>query len=162
LVVHGSPPSARPPRKEVRRSVDRRPTRGQPQHEGMGAGYGSGFGGHLVSSVRVSLGWIRILLILTFVFSPNTRRRQLEIHLLQFTTGTCHESAKVPVMQLEFEGKFDRSFEAHLEVMGDYLVVLLAHGSLFRGYQTLYLLDWTRGQLICVSTFFPTSLSRLL
>lgn len=102
-----------------------------------------------------------MLPILTCSFSLNTRKRLLEIHLAHFTTGTCHESAKVPVMQLDFEGKFDRSFESHMEIMGDYLVVLLAHGSLFRGYQTLYLLDWTRGQLVCVSTRYPTSPPRL-
>jgi hypothetical protein len=96
--------------------------------------------------------------ILTCSFSLNARKRHLEIHLMHFTTGTRHESAKAPVMRLEFEGKFDRSFDSHMEIMGDYLVVLLAHGSLFRGYQTLYLLDWTRGQLVCVSTPSPASL----
>lgn len=109
-----------------------------------------------MSFVRFFLEWIRILPVLTCSSSLNTRKKHLEIHLMHFTTGTCHESAKVPMMQLEFEGKMDRSFGSHTEIMGDYLVVLLSHGSLFRGYyQTLYLLDWTRGQIICVSPPSP-------
>jgi hypothetical protein len=61
------------------------------------------------------------------------------------------------MMQLGFEGKLDRPFGSHVEVMGNYLVVLLAHESLFRDYQTLCLLDWTRGVVLCVSIPSPTS-----
>jgi hypothetical protein len=92
------------------------------------------------------------LLILTCVFSREPRKKRLEIHLVHFTTGSCHELAAAPVIYLEFEGKYDRSFGTHIELMGGYLVVLIAHGSLFRNYQSLYLVDWIQGHLICVST----------
>jgi hypothetical protein len=68
-----------------------------------------------------------------------------------------HKSATVPVIRLNFEGEYDSSFGTHIEIMGSYLVVLLAHRSHFRGYQTLYLVDWVRGHLIHVSTPYPLS-----
>ena len=76
---------------------------------------------------------------------------RLEIHLNHFTTGKRHESANIPAVQLEFQGKYDRTFGVHIEIMGDYLVILLAHGTSWRKYQTLYLVDWIKGHIIYVS-----------
>jgi len=58
---------------------------------------------------------------------------------------------------LDYEGSYEYSFGTYIEVMGRYLLVLIAHGSLFRRYQTLYLVDWVQGRLVCVSKS-PTSL----
>ncbi|KAH9959267.1 hypothetical protein BC827DRAFT_522842 [Russula dissimulans] len=77
-----------------------------------------------------------------------SRRKRLEIRLLRFTTGTIHDSAVIPVIQLEFEGKYDRSFGTHIEIMGGHLVVLFAHGSLLRSYQSIYVVDWIQGLIL--------------
>jgi hypothetical protein len=96
--------------------------------------------------------------ILTCISRREPRRKShLEIRLLDFFTGMHHKSATVPVIRLNFEGEYDSSFGTHIEIMGSYLVVLLAHRSHFRGYQTLYLVDWVRGHLIHVSTPYPLS-----
>jgi hypothetical protein len=76
---------------------------------------------------------------------------RLEIHLIHFTTGKRHESANIPAVLLEFQGKYDRPFGTHIEIMGSYVVILLAHGTLWRKYQTLYLVDWIKGHVIYVS-----------
>lgn len=83
-------------------------------------------------------------------FSPQAQGC-LEIRLLNLTTGTRHRSAAVPAIQLELAGKYDTSFGTLIEVIGDNLVVLVSHGSTFRHYQTLYFIDWVRGQVKCVS-----------
>jgi hypothetical protein len=85
------------------------------------------------------------------------QKSHLEIRLMDFFTGICHKSATVPVIRLNFEGEYDIFFGTHIEIMGSYLVVLLAHGFHCRGYQTLYLVDWVRGHLIHVSTPYPLS-----
>jgi len=85
--------------------------------------------------------------------SRERRKRRLEIRLVHFTTGVMHDSAIIPVIQLDFEGKYDRSFGTHIEIMGDHLVVLFAHGSLLRSHQSLYLVDWTQGHVLYVSIF---------
>lgn len=106
-------------------------------------------------------------LVAVSVLSRERRKRRLEIRLMHFTTGIKHESAIIPVIQLEFEGKYDRSFGTHIEIMGGHMVVLFAHGSLLRRYQSLYLVDWTQGHVLyrqrcSADTFFPvlTSISR--
>jgi hypothetical protein len=76
---------------------------------------------------------------------------RLEIHLIHFTTGKCHKSASIPAFQLEFKGKYDSPFGTRIEIMGNYLVILLAHGTYWRKYQTLYLVDWIKGRVIYVS-----------
>ena len=75
----------------------------------------------------------------------------LKVHTIHFTTGKRHKSANTPEVQLEFEGKYDRPFGTHIEIMGNYLVILLAHGTFLRKYQTLYLVDWLKGHVIHVS-----------
>ena len=87
---------------------------------------------------------------------------RLEIHILHFTTGKRHESANISEVQLEFEGKCDRPFRTHIEIMGNYLVILLAHGTSWRKYQTLYLVDWIKGHVIHVSAPPSTTLVCLL
>ncbi|KAH9986345.1 hypothetical protein BJV74DRAFT_845025, partial [Russula compacta] len=89
-------------------------------------------------------------LVAVLLLSRKTFPERLEIRPMHFTKGTRHESATIPVIGLEFEGKYDKFFETQIEIMGDYLVVLLAHGFLFHGYQTLYLVDWVGGNVICV------------
>ena len=74
---------------------------------------------------------------------------RLEIHLINFATGK--RPANVPVVQLEFKGKYDRPFGTHIEIMGNYLVILLAHGTSRSKYQALYLVDWIKGHVISVS-----------
>ena len=103
------------------------------------------------------------ILILTCVFSVESpgRKRGLEVHFRHFTTGTSHESATVPMILLDYEGNYEFSFGTYIEVMGCYLLVLVAHGSLFRRYQTLFLVDWVQGHLVCVSTP-PTSLPTII
>lgn len=76
---------------------------------------------------------------------------RLDIHIIHFTTGKRHKSANIPEVQLEFEGRYDRLFGTHIEIMGNYLVILLAHGTSWRKYQTLYLVDWIEGHVIHVS-----------
>jgi hypothetical protein len=76
---------------------------------------------------------------------------RLEIHLIHFTTGKRHKSANIPAIQLEFKGKYDTPFGTHIEIMGNYIVILLAHGTSRRKYQTLYLVDWIKGHVIYVS-----------
>jgi len=76
---------------------------------------------------------------------------RLEIHIIHFTTGKRHKSANIAEVQLEFEGKYDRPFGTHMEIMGNYLIILLAHGTYWREYQTLYLVDWIKGHVIHVS-----------
>jgi hypothetical protein len=85
------------------------------------------------------------------VFSTGVPVGHLEIHTIHFTTGKRHKSANTPEVQLEFEGKYDRPFGTHIEIMGNYLVILLAHGTFWRKYQTLYLVDWIKGHVIHVS-----------
>lgn len=87
---------------------------------------------------------------------------RLEIHVLHFTTGKCHESANIPAVQLEFQGKYDEPFGTHIEIMGNYLVVLLAHGTLWRKYQTLYFVDWINGHVLYVSAPSSTMIVSLL
>jgi hypothetical protein len=91
---------------------------------------------------------------------------RLEIHLICFTTGKRHESANIPAVLLEFQGKYDRSFGTHIEIMGNHVVVLLAHRTSLRKYQTLYLVDWIKGHVIYVSappsTTFVLCLSKVL
>jgi hypothetical protein len=87
-----------------------------------------------------------------FSFGPPDRKRGLEIYPMHFTTGTPHESTTVPMILLDYEGSYEYSFGTYIEVMGCYLLVLIAHGSLFRRYQTLYLIDWVQGRIICVSS----------
>jgi hypothetical protein len=60
-------------------------------------------------------------------------------------------SANIPTVQLKFEGSYDRRFGTHIEIMGNYIVILLAHGTSRRKYQTLYLVDWIKGLVIYVS-----------
>jgi len=106
-------------------------------------------------------------LVAASLLSRERRRKRLEIRLLRFTTGTIHDSAVIPVIQLEFKGKYDRSFGTHIEIMGGHLVVLFAHGSLLRSYQSLYVVDWIQGRIlyrqrVSANTFFPvlTSISK--
>jgi len=73
--------------------------------------------------------------------------------------GTSHELATVLVILLDYEGNYKYSFGTYIEVMGRYLLV--AHGSLFRCYQTLYLVNWVQGCLVCVSKP-PTSLPTMM
>jgi hypothetical protein len=111
------------------------------------------------------------ILTVTFVFSPGILECRREIHLMHFTTGAPHESASAPVVQLEFRGTYNKEFGTHIEIMGDYLVVLLAHSAPSleknlvrrmisigrpekevprrpgRGYQSLYLVDWVKGHV---------------
>jgi hypothetical protein len=71
---------------------------------------------------------------------------------MQFKSKDPHESAKIPVIQLKFKGIYDSYFDAQIEIMGTYLVVLLAHRSRCKinSYQTLYLVDWVKGRVLCV------------
>jgi hypothetical protein len=68
----------------------------------------------------------------------------------------------MPAVQLEFQGKYDKRFGTHIEIMGNYLVILLAHGTLKHKYQTLYLVDWITGRVIYVSAPPPTMIVCLL
>jgi hypothetical protein len=99
--------------------------------------------------------------ILTCVFSPGEPESSREIHLMRFTTGTRHKSANIPVVQLEFEGEYNESFKTRIEIMGVYLVVLLAHGTRLVGYQTLYLVDWVKGHVVYVRAPPPTTFAPL-
>ena len=71
---------------------------------------------------------------------------------MQFTSKDPHKSAKIPVIQLKFKGIYDSYFDAQIEIMGTYLVVLFAHKSRckYNSYQTLYLVDWVEGRVLCV------------
>lgn len=83
---------------------------------------------------------------------------KIEIHLVQFTDGTIHKSAKKAVVQLEPLEFYDTEFKTHIAIMGDYLVVLLARyivpdGIVRTGkYQTRYLVNWVKGHVIEVRT----------
>lgn len=88
---------------------------------------------------------------MVYVFSTGALVGRLEIHLNHFTTGKRHESANLSAVQLDFPGKYDRPFGTHIEIMGNYLIILLAHGTFWRKYQTLYLVDWIEGHVIYVS-----------
>jgi len=105
-------------------------------------------------------------LVAVSLLSRHGRKQRLEIRLLHFLTGTQHNSALLPGIQLDFEGKHDSYFGTHMEIMGDNIAVLLTHGSLLRRYQTLYLVNWVQGRVQCrrrtrVGTYFPalTSIS---
>ncbi|KAN0137276.1 hypothetical protein V8E53_004721 [Lactarius tabidus] len=105
-------------------------------------------------------------LLAVSLLSRPARKQRLEIRLLHFLTGTHHDSATLPGIQLDFEGKYDPYFGTHMEIMGDNIAVLLTHGSLLRRYQTLYLVNWVQGRVLCrrrtrVGTYFPalTSIS---
>ncbi|KAI0306810.1 hypothetical protein B0F90DRAFT_1682491 [Multifurca ochricompacta] len=109
------------------------------------------------------------LVAVSFLTLPHEARKgRMEIRLMHFTTGVDHQSTSAPAIQLEFEGKYDMSFRTQMEVLGDNLVVLIAHESSFlRRYQTLYLVDWVRGRVLCsrrakAGTYFPvlTSISK--
>jgi hypothetical protein len=52
---------------------------------------------------------------------------------------------------LDYEGNYEYHFGPYIEIMGCYLLVLIAHDAAFRRYQTLYLLDWVQGRIVCVS-----------
>ena len=86
---------------------------------------------------------------------------RIEIHFIHFTTGKCHKFANIPAVQLDFKGKYDRTFGTHIEIMGNYLVILLAHGTYWHKYQTLYIVDWIKGYVIYVSAPPSTSLCLL-
>jgi hypothetical protein len=101
------------------------------------------------------------ILVLTCVFSPKEPESSREIHLMHFTTGTRHKSATIPVIQLEFEGEYNECFSTRIEIMGDYLVVLLAHRTLLGGYETLYLVDWVKGNVKYVRAHPPTTCTLL-
>lgn len=66
------------------------------------------------------------------------------------------------MVQLEFKGDYDRLFGTHIEIMGNCLVILLAHGTFWRRYQTLYLVDWSKGHVVYVSSPPSTTLVRIL
>jgi hypothetical protein len=116
----------------------------------------------LAANVSIG-GWALDLdqnLVAVSLLSRSTRKRRLEIRLLHFLTGTHHHSASLPGIQLNFEGKYDKYFGTHMEIMGDNIAVLITHGSLLRRYQTLYLLNWVQGRVqyrrrIRVGTYFP-------
>jgi hypothetical protein len=88
------------------------------------------------------------------------RKGNIEIRLMEFTKGANHKSARSPVVQLDPLGRYDTKFKTHIAIMGDYLVVLLAHykdpepnridptGK----YQTVYFVDWVKGHIISVRT----------
>lgn len=52
-------------------------------------------------------------------------KENIEIRLMQFTTGTDHRSANKAVIQLNPFGCYDSKFKTQIAVMGDYLVVIL-------------------------------------
>ncbi len=82
--------------------------------------------------------------------------RNIEIHLMQFTTGTHHKSTSEAVIPLNFPGSYDSDFKTHIAIIGDYLVVLLAHEISSNVHHTLYLVDWVRGYVMDVR-ITPTS-----
>ncbi len=84
-------------------------------------------------------------------FRRPSRKQRLEIRLLHFLTGTHHDSAALPIIQLNFEGKYDSAFGTHMEIMGDNIVVLLTHGAFMRRHQTLYVVNWVNGRVQYVS-----------
>lgn len=114
-------------------------------------------------------GWALDLdqdLVAASLLSTGVPMGRLEIHIIHFTTGKRHKSANITDIQLEFEGKYDRHFGTHIEIMGNYVVILIAHGTSWRKYQTLYLVDWIKGHVIhrqrsSANTYFPvlTSIS---
>lgn len=117
---------------------------------------------------------MRFFLIYKFVspfsqlfLSKGGSQSRREIHLMHFTTGKCHKSATVPVVPLKFRGTYNDDFGTRIEIMGRYLVVLLAHSVRPRswhhrhGYQTLYLVDWVKGRVICVCVLPPTAFAPL-
>ena len=90
---------------------------------------------------------------------PGYRKENIEIRLMQFTTGTDHKSANRAVVQLGPFGRYDSQFKTHIAIMGDYLVVILARyldGRLVKfppsKYQTRYLVNWVKGHVIHVRT----------
>ena len=99
------------------------------------------------------------------------RKGNIEIRLMQFTTGKDHKSANKAVVQLGPFGWYDTEFKTQIVIMGGYLVVLLAHyeflndtehtarlaaratiDSTPRKYQTEYFVDWVKGHIIHVRT----------
>ena len=86
------------------------------------------------------------------------REGTIEIRLMQFTTGTDHKSANKAVIQLDPLEWYDTEFKTHIAIMGDYLVVLLAHYTVSNDfqrtgkYQTRYFVDWVKGHVIRVRT----------
>jgi hypothetical protein len=86
------------------------------------------------------------------------KQGNIEIRLVQFTDGTNHKSANKAVVQLDPLEYYDTEFKTHIAIMGDYLVVLLAHymdpdGIVRTGkYQTRYLVNWVKGHVIEVRT----------
>jgi hypothetical protein len=90
------------------------------------------------------------------------RKGNIEIRLVQFSNGTDHKSANKSVIQLDPLGWYDTEFKTHIAIMGDYLVVLLAHYTVLDDihrtgkYQTGYFVDWVKGHVIQVRTI-PTA-----
>ncbi|KAH9979653.1 hypothetical protein BJV74DRAFT_858114 [Russula compacta] len=58
--------------------------------------------------------------VAVFLLSRKTFPERLRIRPIHFMKGTRHESATIPTIQLEFEGKYNKSFETHIEIMGNY------------------------------------------
>ena len=92
------------------------------------------------------------------------RRENIEICLLQFSNGTNHKSANKAAVQLDPFGWYDKGFKTHIEIMGGYLVVLLAqyrfasHDRVVPTgrYQTRYFVNWVKGHVIQVRAL-PTT-----
>jgi len=85
------------------------------------------------------------------------KKGNIEIRLVRFTNGTNHKSANKATIQLDPFEFYDTKFKTHIAIMGDYLVVLLAHNTV-SGFnctaksQTLYFVDWVKGHVIHVRT----------
>ncbi|KAI0265815.1 hypothetical protein BC834DRAFT_154204 [Gloeopeniophorella convolvens] len=86
-------------------------------------------------------------------------RNPLKTRFLHFTSGMRY-SISTCTPELELVGKCESKFSVQMELVRTRLFVLVAHGSIPRRRESLYLVDRTQGRVNCVrhasrGTYFP-------
>jgi hypothetical protein len=77
----------------------------------------------------------------------------LEIHLLQFSTGQTHPSARVRSLYVSKASNYNGRPGISLEVAGDHLAMLATHNRDFRPVNDLFkMFNWKTGELTTVRT----------
>ncbi|KAI0265818.1 hypothetical protein BC834DRAFT_154216 [Gloeopeniophorella convolvens] len=82
-----------------------------------------------------------------------------KIHFRHFSSGMRY-SISTCTPELELVGKCESKFSVQMELIQTRLLVLVAHGSIPRRRESLYLVDRTQGRINCVrhasrGTYFP-------
>jgi hypothetical protein len=94
------------------------------------------------------------MLIFSLFNSRDANWRQMQVRFLRFTTGLRHDLASDVIPELELNCKSSNDSEITMEIMGPYLIMMVTYKIRLRlsgRHQRIYFIDWTKGQIHCVS-----------